>query len=198
MLPCVTEYTKGHSPGKAALPFVLVLFGLFLSGYPETHAEWSNLYRPLLDLGSAIFPGGSEIWRTWPTIGTSLVVLGIMLSPLFQELLSHPRVMWLGGLSLPIYLLHGPLLRTVLTWMLFGFTRPAQYSSTNEQGETNTWESIPVPKSMLTYIMVLPLFFTMLLTLCHLWNLYVDPWCAWATKRLEAIMCGEEQAANRV
>lgn len=82
--------------------------------------------------------------------------------------------------------------------MLFGFTRPKQYSDTDDDGHTRTWESVPVPESIWAYVFALPLFFGVLLTLCHLWNLYVDPWCAWATKRMEDIMVGEERVFSRV
>lgn len=197
-MPAVVEYTKNHSSIKSAIPWALVVFGLYLSGYPELHAEWTGWSRSLLNAGNMVFPSGSEVWRAWPTVGTSVTILGVIISPFFQRLLSHPRIMWLGGLSLPIYLLHAPLLRTVLTWMLFGFTQPKQYSDTDKDGNTHTWESVPVPGSVWIYVLVLPVFFAVLLGLCHLWNLFVDPWCAWATKRMEDVMVGEEPFSSRV
>ena len=42
------------------------------------------------------------------------------------------------------------------------------------------------------FAIALPIYFLVLLATAHLWNLVIDPWCAWATRRLEEAMSSEE------
>lgn len=43
----------------------------------------------------------------------------VLFSPPIRRTLSQEYLVWLGGVRLPLYLLHGPLMRSILAWMLF-------------------------------------------------------------------------------
>ena len=174
------------------LPCILLIIGLHLSGYPEKNPEWASWSENLARVGHWIFPPGAEYWRFWPTIGAQLVTVAVLLSPSFQTFLSLPSLIWLGSLSFPLYLIHGPLIRSLLSWMLFGWRRPIYYYTKKPDGSVDqTWERIPVPDNWV-FALVLPIFFIILLSLAHLWNVVIDPWCAWATRRIEEVMYGNE------
>ena len=177
--------------------WMLLLLGLHLCGYPEKSPEWTSWSRNLAIVGHWIFPNSSEYWRYWPSVGAQLVTAAVLLSPFLQNLLSHPALIWLGSLSFPLYLLHGPLIRSVLSWMLFGWKRPIYYYTKKPDGSVDqTWERIPFPDAWVFYIAV-PAFFVVLLFAAHFWTLLVEPWCAKMTKRMEEIMYGEPSELDK-
>ena len=174
-------------------PWVLLLLGLHLSGYPEKAPEWAGWSGQLAGIGHWIFPIGTEYWRFWPSIGAQLITVAVLMSPLLQKFLSHPALTWLGSLSFPIYLLHGPLIRSVLSWMLFGWRNPIYYYTKNFDGSVaSTWQRIPFPDNWV-FCIALPVFFLVLLALSHHWTMFVEPWCAALTKRMEEIMYGDNE-----
>lgn len=174
-------------------PFLLLLLGLFVSGYPEKSPEWTPWSQNLARIGHWIFPSGAEYWRYWPSIGAQLMTFAVLLSPSLQRVLSHPSLIWLGSLSFPLYLLHGPLIRSVLSWMLFGWRRPIYYYTKNFDGSVaSTWERIPFPENWV-FCVALPAFFFILLASAHFWTLLVEPRCAKITKKMEEIMYGESE-----
>ena len=184
--------TAKRDPLVRLLPWLLLFIGLHLSGYPEKNPEWTIWSKHLAQIGHWIFPKGSEYWRFWPTIGAQCVTVAVLMSHTMQKFLSQPPLIWLGSLSFPLYLIHGPLIRSVLSWMLFGWRRPIYYYTKRADGSVDqTWERIPFPDNWV-FAIALPIFFIVLLTTAHFWNLIVDPWCAWATRRLEEAMSGEE------
>ena len=188
-LPCPSESNRRPQTRFAVL--ALLLFGLHLCGYPEKFAERATWSEHLARIGHLIYPQGSEYWRYWPTIGAQFVTVAVVLSPSLQKFLSHPALLWLGGLSFPLYLLHGPLIRSVLSWMLFGWRSPIYYYTKNEDGSVDsTWERIPQPPTWV-FCVAMPAYFLLLLATAHFWTLLVEPWCAWATKRAEEIMYGD-------
>lgn len=176
------------------LPCILLIIGLHISGYPEKKPEWTSWSENLARVGHWIFPPGAEYWRFWPTIGAQLVTVAVLLSPLLQKFLSQPSLIWLGSLSFPLYLIHGPLIRSLLSWMLFGWRRPIYFYTKKPDGSVDeTWERIPLPDNWV-FALALPIFFVVLLTIAHFWNIVIDPWCAWATRRLEEVMYGNEMS----
>ena len=169
--------------------------GLFLAGYPESNPQRAVWSRKLEHLCQMVVPSGTEVWRAAPALGSQLILVAVLSSTAIQRLLSQPRILWLGSVSLPIYLLHGPLLRTVFTWLLFGFVPPIKYSRTGEDGQNVEWSSVPFPAGLWRYVLAITGFAIVLLVACQLWNAYVDPWCAWATKRLEEVASRSALAA---
>lgn len=190
--PAVVNIASRRSPASQALPILAVLLGFFFCSYPSKHAEWRPWSFRVLRLGEAIFPRGAELPRFWPTVGAQIVTVGVVFSSWMQALLSYPTLLWLGSISFPVYLLHGPLLRSVLVWMLFAFTTPTLYEVRTEDGTVvRTFEELPNPP-MWRFAVALPAFFAVLLYAAHWWTEKIEPWCAWAAKKMEDTMCGSE------
>ena len=182
--------TSQRTPFIRAMAVITLFLGLHLSGYPEVSPEWASWSQNLSQIGRFIFP--NDIWRYWTSIGAQLVTLAVLMSPRMQDMLSCPALVWLGSVSLPLYLIHGPLVRSLLAWMLFGWQKPVLYHSQDEYGNlTNAWEQRLFPAGWV-FCIVLPVFWFILLWASHLWTTWVDPWCAYITKRMENIMCGTD------
>lgn len=179
-------------------PALCLLLGLHLSGYPENSYEWASWSRQLAEIGLFVFPAGAEYWRFWSAIGAQLMTAAVLLCPSLQKILSHPALIWLGGLSFPLYLIHGPLMRSFLVWMVFGFQKPVTYCSKDSDDNTETsWVQVPFPENWVWYATI-PVFFFVLLLTAHLWTLTVEPYCAWMTGRMEETVYGQPQPEERV
>ena len=183
--------TPQRNPCIRAMTGVALLLGLHVSGYPEVSPEWSSWSKNLAQIGHFIFPG-QDYWRYWTSIGAQLITLAVVISPRMQEILSHPALVWLGSVSLPLYLIHGPLVRSLLAWMLFGWQKPVSYYNQDMAGKPmDSWERRSFPDGWV-FCIVLPVFLLVLLWASHLWTAWVDPWCAFMTKRIEEVMSGTE------
>ena len=183
--------TPQRRPLIRAMTGIALLLGLHVSGYPEVSPEWTSWSQNLAQIGHFIFPG-KDYWRYWTSIGAQLITLAVVISPRIQEILSHPAFVWLGSVSLPLYLIHGPMVRSLLAWMLFGWQNPVSYHSQDVNGTlTDSWQRRSFPDSWV-FCIVLPVFLLVLLWASHLWTTWVEPWCASMTKRIEAVMCGTE------
>ena len=174
---------------------ITLLLGLHLSGYPEVSPEWTSWSRNLYQIGRFIFPG-QDYWRYWTSVGAQLIALAVAISPRFQEILSHPSLVWLGSVSLPLYLVHGPLVRSLLAWMLFGWQTPITYYSEDEDGNRlDHWQQRALPSGWV-FCVALPVFLLILLWASHLWTTWIEPWCAYLTKSMEEVMCGTDPGAQ--
>ena len=181
--------TSQRNPFIRAMTGVALLLGLHVSGYPEVSPEWASWSQNLTQVGHFIFPG-KDYWRYWTSIGAQLIAFAVVISPRMQEVLSHPALVWLGSVSLPLYLIHGPLVRSLLAWMLFGWQKPVSYYSQDVNGDvTDTWQRRSSPNGWV-FCIALPVFLLILLWASHLWTSWVDPWCASMTERIEEVMCG--------
>lgn len=188
----VSSSTSFHPRQRSILAFSLTTLGLFFCGFPESNWAWTSWSKGMASLGWFILPQSADQYRYWPSIGVQLLSLGVILSPTLQRFLSHRYFTWLGAVSFPIYLIHGPLMRSMLVWLLFGFRKPMYLYTKNLDGTVaDMWEVIPMPTTWM-YVLALPIFFTALFLISHCWNIYVEPWCAWLTTRAEEIMCGDE------
>lgn len=155
---------------------ILIPLGLLLCSCPVRDVEWTSWSHAIYQTGWVLFP--AEISQHpakqtyyWSSMGTLLLMLGIIGDPLTQRLLSNRAFVWLGGISLPIYLLHGPLMRSVLIWATFGLGTVDQDGRL--QRLSTTW---------LIWVF-LALFIVVVCALSHAWNLFVEPRCAWLTNR---------------
>jgi len=156
--------------------------GFAIASLPEYNTEWtawSNNLRILLD--SVLYPG-SDYARFSTTLGLHLISLGIHFSLSLQSLLSNKYFLWLGKQSFAVYLLHGPILRTVLCWMLFGFSVPADH--VNDEGETvpTNFEPVGGLRLLICFVIWLPLNYAAAIA----WTNYIDPWCAQVTEKFVA------------
>jgi peptidoglycan/LPS O-acetylase OafA/YrhL len=124
-------------------------------------------------------------------LGLLFIALGIHFSNHIKTVLSNKYLLWLGKNSFAVYLLHGTLMRTLLTYMYYGISLPPNV--TNDKGE-----SVPGPALSISgrvrFWFWLPIWFAITYTAAHFWTKYVDPWCAKLTQRLENYCFEETQA----
>ena len=179
-----------------AVAIFLVILGLHLCGYPESKNDWAKWSKDLGEIGLRIFPKGIEQFRYWPSVGVQIITMGVMLSPILQKGLTHPVLLWLGGASFPIYLIHGPIIRSALAWILFGLREPITRYDYNHDGTMAAqYEILPMPTPWM-YTLALPLFFALLFVCAHAWNLWIEPWCAYWTKNMEDLMMGKGETGH--
>lgn len=161
----------------------MIILGLYFCSYPEENPEWARWSTDLLRLGHWIFPSGVEYARYYPGMGADLLATGIMFNATAKKILSHRFLCWMGKLSWPVYLLHAPLIRTVLAWVLFGGSvRPAQGKDQNGNQLPPGW--LPIANTWVV-IVAIPLFYVFLYRVAGLWAQYVDPWCTNVTQLFE-------------
>ena len=171
--------------------FPLAGLGLYLCSYPNdytTNQPWS---AQLLTLGEKIFPSGTDIGRFWPGVGAQLLCLSILFSPPLKRLFSQRYLLWLGSVSYPIYLLHGPMMRSVLSWITFALIsmNPEFAPALTDSG---SGQLLPLPRP-LAFVVILPLFGAILLSVVHVWGKYVEPRFGRITKRLEDFVTERER-----
>jgi peptidoglycan/LPS O-acetylase OafA/YrhL len=194
--PCISKFTTSRHPVKRALPFSMVLLGWYLMSYPGVHTEWAPWSNALLQVGVHIFPAGSDVYSFWCTVGVFLITGGVLLSSTLQRFLSHPYFLWLGANSFPIYLLHGPLLRSVLNWMVFLFVQPNWHEDVDDDGVVvRVYPTLPIPAAW-RFALAIPVFFFVLLVAAHRWTMKIEPWCGAVTKSLEERVCGVKKEAE--
>ena len=180
---CSTSSTKSISGNiRRTLASVIGILALIICGFPEANWTWSSWSDCLAKIGYHIFPAGTEQHRMWPSIGITLLMLSITCLPEAQHILSHQWLVWLGTISFPLYLLHGPLVRSLLAWLLYGWHIIIP-TGTNDAGDRLPWPA------WWMHFWALPIFFMVLGCECNYWNSYIEPWCARATKKAEEIMC---------
>ena len=178
--PSVQEYAAHHSKFRWAVTSLMTVLGLLFCSYPEADEDWVKWSRTLHQIGDAIFPWGTEMARVYPAIGADLLLTSVFFSPVAQKALSSPVLVWLGRLSWPVYLIHNVLIRTVLTWMLYGVTMPVQPEGKDPEG--NDWPISYLPIAGLwIQVFAYPLFYCFLYRMAQLWLTHVDPLCAGAT-----------------
>ncbi|KUI56385.1 hypothetical protein VP1G_03666 [Cytospora mali] len=162
------------------LSFMLVFIGLTFSSFPEGHAEWMTWSRILLKIMKPILPDNPDFPRFGSGIGLELIALGILLSPWLQKVLSSRYLLFLGRMSFAVYLLHGPLMKSTLVWMLYGIQVLPDHE--NDQGEmVITRLKYPGNMTLIAWQLV---WLPMVYGIAHLWMAHVDPWCDRMTNRL--------------
>lgn len=168
-------------------PFFLVL-GTFVASYPEAHPDrvgWSRFLHHTL---AAVLPRGSEYSRFASGLGVQIMAIGLHFSPRMRDVLSNRAFLWLGKQSFAVYLLHGPLLRSVLAWLLYGFkTLPDTLDAEGKPEHHYT----PFPGMMHLYV-VLIMWIPLNYFAAHLWTTYVDPYCGELTEKFVRYVMREE------
>ncbi|EEH39894.1 hypothetical protein PAAG_02083 [Paracoccidioides lutzii Pb01] len=171
-------HTLPHLTYKSAniLPYPFAILGLYLCSYPDQYAEQARWSRQLMHLGMRIFPPGASFGRFWSGLGAQLLCLAIVCSPAMRGALSRPYLLWLGRLSYPIYLLHGTLIRTCLTWLTFG-PSVLMWTSNGESYQDGMLDAPPlIPEPTKGILVVaLPVFFAVLLAIANAWAVKVEP-----------------------
>ncbi|KAJ5793683.1 hypothetical protein N7457_000282 [Penicillium paradoxum] len=156
------------------LPYGLVTLGLYLCSYPDQYAEQTGWSAQLTSLAQIIFPSGANVSRFYAGLGAQMICFGVMLSPFIRRSLSHPALLWLGSISFPLYLIHGPLMRSVLVYLLYLPMSLDFEPSYRADGTPDPASYIPTPNSFRLGI-VLVVFFAFLLFVVQQWAKHVEP-----------------------
>jgi len=196
MLPFIIQYSTNRRFVNHILPFSMVLLGWYLISFPVHKPEWQPWSNALFELGKCIFPKNARIEDSWYFIGVVLVTLGVILSAKLQQILSHPILLSLGAHSFPIYLIHGPLLRSFLNWILFVYTSPIIRQEKDKDGKIVKEDPRYPRPSATKFFLLLPLFYALLFASAYLWQQKIEPRCAFVTKWLEDTMCGVNEEAT--
>ncbi|KAI3334571.1 acyltransferase family-domain-containing protein [Ustulina deusta] len=178
--PSANEFLVRRPRISRVLAIIFLTLGLYVASYPEGHPEWSTWSRWQYNVLVHIVPKGGEIPRYGSGIGLQLITLGLHFMPAIREFLSSKYLLWLGKQSFAVYLLHGPLLRSVLCWMVYGIYVPPDI--TNESGEVLHGKLMFPGYTRL--LISLPFWIPLNYGAAMLWTGYVDPWCANLTQRI--------------
>jgi peptidoglycan/LPS O-acetylase OafA/YrhL len=190
-LPC------GENAIARFVPYLGTGLGLFLMSFPNEYYDWASWSRQLHELALVIFPSGIELGRAWPGIGAQIVCSSVCFSSSLRKALSQGFLLWLGGVSYSLYLLHGPLMRSVLAWLVCGpMMMAGEWVTRGDENYGSTEDSgyIPLP-GWPTFVVILPIFWAFLLLMVHLWSSKVEPKFAAATKWFEDLALGKKTGA---
>ena len=191
----VASWSSSHPFIQSIGSASLILLGLFFCSYPEEHPTWARWSTGLLHLGNWIFPHGVEYARYYPGLGADILALGVMFNTTAKKILSHSFLCWMGKLSWPVYLLHAPLIRTVLTWALFGASvRPPQGKDDKGNQLPPGW--LPIANRWVV-MFAIPLFYVFLYRVAGLWANHVDPWCTRVTQWFEELVFRDDAKTEK-
>ena len=188
----LSEFSLTTLPSKIA-PYSLfagpplAILGLVLMSFPSDgpdHAQWTAY---LLAFAKATFPKQIDYGRFYGTLGGTVLMIGIIISPHLRALLSKPVITWLGKISFPIYLLHGTIMRSLFAWMLFFNATPVDVEMRGDDDTEYLITRYPLPGHLHIGISVM-IFAVVLLGASHVWTAKVEPWFGWMTKKAEDLM----------
>ncbi|KAK4935767.1 hypothetical protein LTR10_023217 [Elasticomyces elasticus] len=111
-LPITTVST---APRRASLAANVIhcgtlLCSLFLLSYPDAAGHATPGYITLTKL---IPPGFTEMHRFWPTIGAILIIWSLSRIDFLRHVLCWSPLQYLGKISFPLYVMHGPIIHTL-------------------------------------------------------------------------------------
>jgi peptidoglycan/LPS O-acetylase OafA/YrhL len=127
-------------------------------------------------------------------LGCQLLVLCIIMSPWLRRLLSARPLLWLGKVSFGIYLLHGPILRSLLTICLYLGSTLQPFAV---DGEPDVMElRYPTPGG-LRIACSLVVFVITVGSAAHVWTMKMEPIFAKITKSAEQLMFAKVVESKR-
>ncbi|KAF2638466.1 hypothetical protein P280DRAFT_471560 [Massarina eburnea CBS 473.64] len=185
------EYVNSRPKARRIVQTSLIALGLYVGSYPEGNIEFAAWSRGI-DQFNFLFPADNDPPKRWSAIAWHLIVLGFWLSPTLQTIFSNKLFMWLGRNSFAVYLTHGTLLRAVLVRFIYGFSI-APFSMERPENADPIYHWIPRTQNWFAWTVAIPLWFSMLYVVAHLWTTYVDAWCAKVTRWLEELMFEKEE-----
>lgn len=158
----------------------LLVVGFAIASFPEGHPEWMPWSQAEKDFLTPILPRRPDYPRFSSGIGLEFITLGLHFNPWLRDMLATRPLLWLGKQSFAVYLLHGPLIRTILIWMLYGTKMPNPVKNKEGKIVPGRLRFPGMSKLGWSLIIWIPLNYGAAM----LWTTYVDPWCARVTEKL--------------
>jgi hypothetical protein len=195
--PEVQEYTEARPITTSIVSSTLILVGILCNSFPEVNADWTGWSRAMIELGKRIFPYGGEQARFYPGLGAQMICLGIMFNTTAKRLFSSRWLCWFGKVSWPVYLIHGTLIRVVLSPLLYGLSERPPWPGNDKDGH-------PLPQpfrplySRWAILVAVPFFYVLTYRLAMLWAAHVDPMCGRITNWIEAKIFRPEESEKSI
>ena len=127
----------------------------------------------------------------WLAVGSQMIIFGVAMSTTAQNLLSGRYLLWMGSQGFYVYLIHAPLIRTVLAWMVFGFNERIQKKGLDDKGKPFPPGNLAMSSPVVIW-MAMPFFYACVYFAAYQWGLHVEPFCARVCKRLEDMLVSQE------
>ena len=185
-------YTTFHSGRRILrlLPYLLLTAGWYTISYPNKYQKRMAWSDNMFMTGLVIFPKGADIHAFYSHIGATCIITAILFSSSMQRFLNLRPFQWLGARSFPIYLVHGPVLRSFLNWILIPRDWPTVLlDEKNEEGVViKQHEMYPMPPFG-RFVWAVPLFILVTFLLADQWLKRIEPLCARVAKRIEDRIC---------
>jgi len=181
IMPALTN-SAGFRTAAMLITVPLALLALVFMSMPMDN-YWSTKWSgTIMDFFHPVFPEYTEPPRQVISLGAQLLCLSIVLSPILRQIFTSAPLLWVGKVSFAIYLLHGPLMRSVLSWCLYFGSTPLEIPS-----EIPAVLLYPLPGGF-RMIMSLMVFLVVLGGVAHLWTTRMEPVFAKLTKKAEDVM----------
>lgn len=174
------------------LSLVLVFAGFYVASYPESHAEWMPWSATLTHFLQPNLPEDPDLPRFSSGIGLMLAAVGIVLSPRLQALLSSRILLFFGKMGFAVYLLHGTLMKTILSWMVYGINVPRDHLGPDGEIQMTRMKYPGHPTLLVCVVFFLPILYSA----AYAWTQHVDPWADRMTNRLVNLIKPEETKGN--
>ena len=141
--------------------------------------------------------------RTYSTLGGSLLILALLLSPFLRNLFSHRYLVFLGGISYALYLLHATLIRSLLSYLIYSIPRSSEQlvAVVNEQGEHIRTITMVIQVSRVWAVVrsfAFAAWLVGLVLLAHVWTKKVDGFSLSFAKWLEEVVSGKRGVFERI
>jgi hypothetical protein len=133
-----------------------------------------------------------DLARLIPLLAASLLIFSILFSPLLRQSLSHRYLVFLGGISFSMYLLHAILMRTILAWVIYGLFRQPWQEETVEGNETEHQSHLVTFILSILRDIGIALWMGLLLYVSAVWRNWVDFYSISLSKWLEEVMAGKK------
>lgn len=172
-LPLQKIYNRTPLPLKF-LPYATAVLGLYLCSYPDDYTTYALWSRQLQDLGLNVLPPGTDLGRFWTGLGAQILCVSVQFHPHLRSLLSRRPLLYLGSISYPLYLLHGPLMRSLLAWMAIGPIAWNYQVLYLEDGSVDPDQKYPLPRP-LAFLVILPVFWILMFFVVEWWSCRVEP-----------------------
>jgi len=182
-------------------PFILALFGLFLASYPPVDPDLSGWSRFLTRVGHRILHSDcilhhifiltsvgerrGEFRWAYTQLGAGILIFSIHFSPTLRRIFSFRYAVFFGSISFAVYLTHSFLMRSILTWVMFGLLP--------RSSEDVGWFAWVIVRSL-----AFASFFALLTAISTLWRNRIDRVALFVAQWSEEVLLGKRAVLDSI